>query len=224
MPTSPRSDPGTDPRTPPDVLVRYATHVAENVGLYRSALGEHGSPVAVTRLRRRIAALAAEGLELHGTPPALSGLPVPIAAAALAGSVIGVLVAWLERDPLPPAGRGLLGLVSGQRLARGGLTHLRADGRRRLRNVRRSARPDVAASAGRLRDVRRSRVPTTGCADVAGSRQVKYAPPLTSRTAPVTNDAPSEARNTTASAMSSGAPARFSAEAATAARCAGSGV
>ena len=95
--------PGVGTRTPPDVLVRYATHVAENVSLYRSALGEHGSPVAVTRLRRRIAALATEGLELHGTPPALAHLPVPIAAAALAGSVIGVLVAWLERDPLPPA-------------------------------------------------------------------------------------------------------------------------
>ena len=96
-------DPGTDPGTPPDVLVRYATHVAENVDLYRSALGEHGSPVAVTRLRRRIAALAAEGLAAARHPPALSRLPGPIAAAALAGSVIGVLVAWLERDPLPPA-------------------------------------------------------------------------------------------------------------------------
>ena len=61
--------PGVGTRTPPDVLVRYATHVAENVSLYRSALGEHGSPVAVTRLRRRIAALATEGLELHGAPP-----------------------------------------------------------------------------------------------------------------------------------------------------------
>lgn len=95
--------PGTGTGEPPDVLVRYATHVAENVGLYRSALGEHGSPVAVARLRRRIGALALEGLELHGAPPALAALPLPIAAAALAGSVIGVLVAWLERDPLPPA-------------------------------------------------------------------------------------------------------------------------
>lgn len=94
--------PGTaDPETP-EVLVRYATHVAENVALYRSALGEHGSPVAVTRLRRRIGALALEGLALHGRPAALSTMPLPIAAAALAGSVIGVLVAWLERDPLPP--------------------------------------------------------------------------------------------------------------------------
>ncbi|MET0787608.1 MAG: TetR/AcrR family transcriptional regulator [Cellulomonas sp.] len=94
--------PGAADDGPPEVLVRYATHVAENVALYRSALGEHGSPVAVTRLRRRVAALALEGLELHGAPPALSALPRPIAAAALAGSVIGVLVAWLERDPLPP--------------------------------------------------------------------------------------------------------------------------
>src|SRR3954454_3807707 len=86
---------------PPEVLVRYATHVAENVGLYRAALGEHGSPVAVTRLRRRVAALALEGLQAHGAPPALAALPPTVAAAALAGSVIGVLVAWLERDPLP---------------------------------------------------------------------------------------------------------------------------
>lgn len=95
--------PGTGAGEAPDVLVRYATHVAENVGLYRSALGEHGSPVAIARLRRRIAALALEGLDLHGSPPALASMPRPIAAAALAGSVIGVLVAWLERDPLPPA-------------------------------------------------------------------------------------------------------------------------
>ncbi|MEZ0446632.1 TetR/AcrR family transcriptional regulator [Cellulomonas sp. ICMP 17802] len=94
--------PGAAQDDAPEVLVRYATHVAENVALYRSALGEHGSPVAVARLRRRIGALALEGLELHGAPPALSALPRPIAAAALAGSVIGVLVAWLERDPLPP--------------------------------------------------------------------------------------------------------------------------
>ena len=86
----------------PDVLVRYATHVAENVGLYRSALGEHGSPVAVTRLRGRIRGARPRGPRLHGSPPALAALPKPIAAAALAGSVIGVLVAWLERDPLPP--------------------------------------------------------------------------------------------------------------------------
>jgi len=95
--------PGVGPEQTPEILVRYATHVAENVALYRRALGEHGSPVAVARLRRRIAALACEGLELHGIPPALAGMPLPIAAAALAGSVIGVLVAWLERDPLPAA-------------------------------------------------------------------------------------------------------------------------
>jgi len=95
--------PGAAADDAPDVLVRYASHVAENVALYRCALGEHGSPVAVARLRRRIEALALEGLQLHGSPPALASLPRPIAAAALAGSVIGVLVAWLERDPLPPA-------------------------------------------------------------------------------------------------------------------------
>ncbi|MBO3085135.1 TetR/AcrR family transcriptional regulator [Cellulomonas fengjieae] len=86
----------------PEVLVRYATHVADNLALYRSVLGEHGSPVAVSRLRRRIGALALEGLERHGAPPALAAIPRPIAAAAIAGSVIGVFVAWLERDPLPP--------------------------------------------------------------------------------------------------------------------------
>jgi len=94
--------PGAGTGQTPDLLVRYACHVAENVGLYRTALGEHGSPVAVTRLRRRVAALALEGLALHGTPSTLSAVPRPIAAASLAGSVIGVLVACLERDPLPP--------------------------------------------------------------------------------------------------------------------------
>jgi AcrR family transcriptional regulator len=92
-----------DGAAPPDVLLRYAEHVAEHAELYRRALGEHGSPVAVTRLRRRIGQLSLEGLRMHGIPGALADLPPEVAAAAFAGSVIGVLVAWLEQDPLPPA-------------------------------------------------------------------------------------------------------------------------
>ncbi|MGY4644741.1 TetR-like C-terminal domain-containing protein [Cellulomonas sp. URHB0016] len=88
---------------PPEVLVRYAEHVAEHAELYRSALGEHGSPVAVTRLRRRIGQISLEGLRMHGTPAALAELPPEVAAAAFAGSVIGVLVAWLDQEPLPRA-------------------------------------------------------------------------------------------------------------------------
>jgi AcrR family transcriptional regulator len=88
---------------PPEVLVRYMEHVAEHAELYRRAFGEHGSPVAVTRLRRRVGQLSLDGLRQHGTPGALADLPPEVAAAALAGALIGVLVAWLEQEPLPPA-------------------------------------------------------------------------------------------------------------------------
>jgi AcrR family transcriptional regulator len=88
---------------PPEVLVRYAEHVAEHAELYRRAFGEHGSPVAVTRLRRRVGQLSLDGLRMHGIPGALAELPPEVAAAAFGGAVIGVLVAWLEQEPLAPA-------------------------------------------------------------------------------------------------------------------------
>jgi len=93
--------PDAGPDETPEVLVRWASLVADHHVLYRRALGEHGSPVAVARLRRRIELLAIEGLARHDAPEVVSP-PPEILAAALAGSLIGVIGAWLERDPLPP--------------------------------------------------------------------------------------------------------------------------
>lgn len=96
-------DPSAPVQTVPAALVRYAEHVAAHADLYRRALGDRGSPAAVTRLRRRIEQLALDGIEMHGTTTRLSALPRSVAAGALAGAVIGVLTAWLDRDPLPLA-------------------------------------------------------------------------------------------------------------------------
>ncbi|SDD48078.1 transcriptional regulator, TetR family [Sanguibacter gelidistatuariae] len=86
---------------PPEVLVRYAEHLAENAALYRRALGEHGSPVATARLRRRITTIVMTGICLHADDYDRIELPVEIAAASITGSLIGVLTAWLDMDPLP---------------------------------------------------------------------------------------------------------------------------
>jgi AcrR family transcriptional regulator len=77
---------------PPELVLRYTRHVFAHAALYRLALGEHGSSIAVARLRNRIAALAMTGYA-----------PVEIAAASVAGSLLGMLTAWLEStDPVPP--------------------------------------------------------------------------------------------------------------------------
>jgi len=88
---------------PPELLLRYSRHVFEHAELYRLALGEHGSTIAVARLRRRIAAVAMMGYERYGQDEAGLGLPVEISAASVAGSLLGMLTAWLESDvPAPP--------------------------------------------------------------------------------------------------------------------------
>ena len=104
--------------TAPDVLVRYATHVAENVGLYRSALGEHGSPVAVdpaapahrrARARRPRAARRAPGARR----------PAPADRRRRAGRIghRGARGVAGARPAAAGGGRRLLGLVGRERLA-----------------------------------------------------------------------------------------------------------
>lgn len=93
----------SDVYLPPDVLLRYTEHVAENAALYRRVLGDHGSAMAVTRLRRRIEVLALKGMRLNGKTDDDLGMPAEICAASIAASTIGVLSAWLERDPMAPA-------------------------------------------------------------------------------------------------------------------------
>ncbi|WP_426594083.1 TetR/AcrR family transcriptional regulator [Cellulomonas sp. McL0617] len=88
---------------PPAVMVRYAQLIAENIDLYRDALGPHGSAVAVARLHSRFRELILEAMATIGGTPTVSDIPPQIIAAALAGSVIGVFSAWIQLDPLPPA-------------------------------------------------------------------------------------------------------------------------
>lgn len=88
---------------PPELVVRYTRHVFAHAALYRLALGEHGSSIAVARLRNRIAALAMTGYAQYGQDETDLGMPVEIAAASVAGSLLGMLIAWLEStDPVPP--------------------------------------------------------------------------------------------------------------------------
>lgn len=88
---------------PPELVLRYTHHVYAHAALYRLALGEHGSSIAVARLRNRIAAVAMTGYAQYGQDEADLGMPVEIAAAAVAGSLLGMLIAWLEStDPVPP--------------------------------------------------------------------------------------------------------------------------
>jgi AcrR family transcriptional regulator len=87
----------------PELILRYTRHVFTHAALYRRALGEHGSSIAVARLRNRIASLAMIGYAQFGQEEESLGLPVEIAAASVAGSLLGMLTAWLESaDPAPP--------------------------------------------------------------------------------------------------------------------------
>jgi len=88
---------------PPDILRRYTRHLSEHADLYRRALGERGSPIAVVRLRRRITSVAARGYTLYDQGAQELGMPVDIAAAAVAGSLLGMVGAWLESaEPADP--------------------------------------------------------------------------------------------------------------------------
>ncbi|HSV91698.1 MAG TPA: TetR/AcrR family transcriptional regulator C-terminal domain-containing protein [Desulfobacterales bacterium] len=91
-----------DREHPPQILVHYLRHVAENADLYRLALGGHGSSIALIRLRERITQIAMEGIRIYGPSPAWLLMPTEVAAASIAGSIIGVLRAWLEREQLAP--------------------------------------------------------------------------------------------------------------------------
>lgn len=93
---------------PPAMLLRYAEHLAENDALYRRVLGEHGSPAATARLRRRLTAIVMAAISLHHDTLDDVGMPVEIAAASITGSLIGVLTTWLDMDPMPSPERAAL--------------------------------------------------------------------------------------------------------------------
>ncbi len=88
--------------TPPELVLRYTRHVSAHAALYRLALGEHGSSIAVARLRNRIASVAMAGYARYDRTESDLGMPIEIAAASVAGSLLGMLTAWLEStDPAP---------------------------------------------------------------------------------------------------------------------------
>jgi AcrR family transcriptional regulator len=86
---------------PPPALLEYLSHIDANAALYRRALGDHGSPAVMARLRARIEQIIRDAI---GRSPAggFEGVPVDIVAAGIAGSALGVVEAWLALDPRPP--------------------------------------------------------------------------------------------------------------------------
>jgi AcrR family transcriptional regulator len=86
---------------PPPILVDYLRHVEENAAVYTRVFGEHGSPVAVARLRERIQTIVIDAVATSHADT-FTDVPPDVLAAGLSGSVLGVLEAWLTRDPRPP--------------------------------------------------------------------------------------------------------------------------
>lgn len=86
---------------PPAILVAYLRHVEENAAVYSRVFGEHGSPIALARLRDRVQAIVIDAVATSHADT-FDDIPSDVLAAGLSGSVLGVLGAWLTRDPRPP--------------------------------------------------------------------------------------------------------------------------
>lgn len=86
---------------PPAILVAYLHHVEENAAVYARVFGEHGSPIALGRLRDRVQSIVIDAVA-HSHKEAFDDIPSDVLAAGLSGSVLGVLGVWLQRDPRPP--------------------------------------------------------------------------------------------------------------------------
>ncbi|MEJ5946931.1 TetR/AcrR family transcriptional regulator [Pseudokineococcus basanitobsidens] len=87
-------------------MLTYLRHVEENADLYRRVLGEHGSAVATSRMRRRVEVIVRDALA--GSPqgevaPFAEGVPLHVAAAGITGLAIGVVTSWVEQDADVPA-------------------------------------------------------------------------------------------------------------------------
>lgn len=86
---------------PPAILVEYLRHVEDNAAVYARVFGEHGSPIALARLRDRIQTIVIDAVA-SSHADAFGDIPSDVLAAGLSGSVLGVLDVWLSRDPRPP--------------------------------------------------------------------------------------------------------------------------
>jgi AcrR family transcriptional regulator len=86
---------------PPVILVEYLRHVEENAAVYARVFGEHGSPIALARLRERVQTIVIDAVATSHKDT-FHDIPPDVLAAGLSGSVLGVLGTWLARDPRPP--------------------------------------------------------------------------------------------------------------------------
>ena len=87
----------------PAILVAYLRHIEQNAAIYARVFGDHGSPVALARLRSRIQGIAAAAVATAPLMMDVDDIPADVRAAGLTGSVLGVLDAWLARPERPPA-------------------------------------------------------------------------------------------------------------------------
>jgi AcrR family transcriptional regulator len=87
---------------PPQALLEYLSHIDSNAALYRRALGDHGSPAVMARLRGRIEQIIREAMGRSPAVVGFEGVPIEIVAAGIAGSALGVIEAWLHLEPRPP--------------------------------------------------------------------------------------------------------------------------
>ena len=83
---------------PMETAVDYL-HVQKHADFYRIMVGEHGSPVFITRLRHFLA----EAMRDYVIQPLLNAgaeakIPVDVLANLLAGAHIGIIAWWLEQD------------------------------------------------------------------------------------------------------------------------------
>jgi AcrR family transcriptional regulator len=79
----------------------YLVHVRDNADLYRDVLGDHGSAIVMSRLRRRLDAIIVGSITAAPENP-YSGVPLDVVSAGLSGAALGVVGAWLRHEPLPP--------------------------------------------------------------------------------------------------------------------------
>jgi len=86
---------------PAEIIRKYLQHVHDNASLYRKVLNSSESPITVTRLTDRVAAIAEGGM--RATQRSEEYVPISVAAASMAGGFVGMLRAWLRQRPLPSA-------------------------------------------------------------------------------------------------------------------------
>ncbi|MFC4008617.1 TetR/AcrR family transcriptional regulator [Nonomuraea purpurea] len=99
------ADPDADPACS---LVAFFEILGEHAGLYRSLLGNQGSPRVIGHIRSRLTTTVHVAVRLNAgaAPDSVSSADIPhdVPAAFTAGALLGVATDWLERGcPCAPA-------------------------------------------------------------------------------------------------------------------------